>query len=77
MAGTADRVLVAGATGYIGRKLALALLDAGYEVRCMVRRPEAASDLAEAGCEVVRGDVLDPASLEGTLDGISTAYYLG
>ena len=76
MEGSADRVLVAGATGYIGRKLALALLEAGYEVRCMVRRPEAARDLEEAGCEVVRGDVLDPGSLEGTLDGVSTAYYL-
>jgi uncharacterized protein YbjT (DUF2867 family) len=41
-----------------------------------VHGPATASDLAEAGCEVVRGDVLDPASLEGTLDGISTAYYL-
>ena len=76
MEDTADRVLIAGATGYIGRKLALALVGAGYEVRCMVRRPEAAKDLAEAGCEVVRGDVLDPTSLEGKLDGVSTAYYL-
>ena len=45
-----ETVLVAGATGYIGRKLALALRDAGYRVRCMVRRPEAARDLEDAGC---------------------------
>ncbi len=76
MEGMAERVLIAGATGYIGRKLALALVAAGYDVRCLVRRPEAAKDLTEAGCEVVRGDVLDPDSLEGKLDGVSTAYYL-
>lgn len=42
----------------------------------MVRRPEAAADLAEAGCEVVRGDVLDPSTLGPALAGVSTAYYL-
>ena len=69
-------VLIAGATGYIGRHLAKRLAASGVKVRCMVRRPEAASDLADAGCEVVRGDVLDPSTLESALDGVQTAYYL-
>ncbi len=79
MDGTAERetpVLIAGATGYVGRRLAKRLAASGRPVRCLVRRPEAASDLKEAGCEVLKGDVLDPATLGPALAGISTAYYL-
>lgn len=76
MAATDERVLVAGATGYIGRKLSLSLAAEGREVRCLVRRPEAAEDLREAGCEVVKGDVQDPASLAAALEGVHTAFYL-
>lgn len=79
MDGTADSndpVLIAGATGYVGRHLARRLVASGRRVRCMVRRPEAAADLERAGCEVVRGDVLDPSTLEQALESVSTAYYL-
>ena len=72
----AERLLVAGATGYVGRHLAIHLAEAGREVRCLVRRPEAAADLAEAGCEVVAGDVLKPETLGPALQGVETAYYL-
>ena len=35
------RILVTGATGYVGGRLLSALLDRGEQVRCMARRPEA------------------------------------
>ena len=56
------RALIAGATGFVGRRLAPALLADGYEVRCLARDPssEAARELAEVGCEVVRADLADP-----------------
>jgi uncharacterized protein YbjT (DUF2867 family) len=69
-------VLVAGATGYIGGLLARALRADGVEVRCLVRDPSRAGDLERIGCEVVRGDVLQPETLGPALDGIATAYYL-
>jgi nucleoside-diphosphate-sugar epimerase len=56
-------VLLAGATGELGRALAAALLARGHEVRALVRDPEVprAAALAGLGAELVRGDVLDPA----------------
>lgn len=69
-------IAVAGATGYIGGLLCKELLERGKEVRALARRPERAGDLAQAGCEVVRADVLEPASLGPALDGVDVAYYL-
>jgi uncharacterized protein YbjT (DUF2867 family) len=69
-------IAVAGSTGYIGGLLCRKLRAEGHEVRALARRPEAAGDLREAGCEVVRADVLDRGSLDAALEGIDVAYYL-
>jgi uncharacterized protein YbjT (DUF2867 family) len=69
-------VLVAGATGYIGGRLARALLAGGATVRCLVRDPDRARDLRDAGCELVQADVLEPGTLPAALDGVAVAYYL-
>jgi uncharacterized protein YbjT (DUF2867 family) len=66
------RVLVAGSTGFVGRKLCPALSAAGHEVVAMTRRPE---DYDGVG-EPVGGDVADPASLASALGGVDAAYYL-
>ncbi len=71
------RVLVAGATGYIGRRLVADLLGAGHRVRCLARTPgklDAQSWRPEV--EVVAGDVLDPGSLDAAFEGVDVAYYL-
>lgn len=68
----ADRVLVTGATGFIGGRLTPTLVDAGWQVRAMTRHPEDYTGLGEA----VYGDVFDPDSLSGVLDGVRFAYYL-
>ena len=67
-----DLVLVTGATGFIGGHLVPALVDAGHQVRAMTRHPDGYDGPGEA----VFGDVADPDSLPGALEGVRFAYYL-
>jgi uncharacterized protein YbjT (DUF2867 family) len=66
------RVLVAGASGFVGRRLVPALVEAGHEVRAMTRHP----DTYRGEGTPVRGDVSEPDSLGPALDGCEAAYYL-
>lgn len=71
------KVLVTGATGYIGGRLIPRLLDAGHQVRAMARDPDRlAGRRWAARVEVVAGDLLDPTSLRPALEGCQAAYYL-
>ncbi|MEP6473029.1 MAG: SDR family oxidoreductase, partial [Gemmatimonadota bacterium] len=70
------RVLLTGATGYIGGRLLAALEAHGRLVRCMARRPEYLLARVAPSTEVVAGDVFDPASLAVAMTGVDTAYYL-
>jgi len=65
-------ILVTGATGQQGGAVAHELLEAGYRVRAMTRKPESdkAKALAVAGAEIVQGDLDDAASLERALEGV-------
>jgi len=70
------RILLTGATGYIGGRL-LKLLEAeGHPVRCLTRRPEFLQGRIASGSEVVKGDALDGNSLEQAMNGVYAAYYL-
>jgi len=53
--------LIVGASGVLGSRLAVRLLDAGERVRVVSRDPERVSDLVARGAEVSRGDLLDQA----------------
>ncbi len=71
------RVLVTGATGYIGGRLVPLLLERGHEVTILVRDPRRAVRRPWSEQVTVRaGDLLDAPSLAGAFDGIETAYYL-
>jgi uncharacterized protein YbjT (DUF2867 family) len=65
-------VLVAGASGFVGRRLSKALVQDGHAVRAMTRHPE---DYRGPG-EPVFGDALEPETLPAALEGCSAAYYL-
>lgn len=67
---------VAGITGHVGGAAARTLLDAGHEVRALVRDPAKASAWAERGVDVRRGDLNDAAALAGALEGVEGAYLM-
>jgi uncharacterized protein YbjT (DUF2867 family) len=69
-------IAVAGATGYVGGLLCRRLLEEGREVRALARQPERAGELKDAGCDLVRVDVLEATTLAPGLEGVEVAYYL-
>lgn len=71
------RVLVTGATGYIGGRLIPRLLTAGHAVRVLVRdRARIVGRPWAEKVEVVEGDLLRSSTLPAALEGIDAAYYL-
>lgn len=69
-----QNILVIGASGFVGGNLAKKLLNDGYNVRCLARNPEKVKALASAGCDVVKGDIADAASLQTALRSIDAVY---
>ncbi|GAC1420755.1 MAG: SDR family oxidoreductase [Candidatus Velthaea sp.] len=69
------RVLVTGATGYIGGRLVPELLAAGHEVTALARDPERLAGRFN-GLRVARGDAFDSESVRAALADIDVAYYL-
>ena len=64
------QVLVVGGTGTLGRQIARRAIDAGHQVRCMVRKPRKGAFLQEWGCELTCGNLLDPGTIDYALDGV-------
>lgn len=67
-------ILVIGASGFVGRHLAKALLADGHAVRCLARNPARVADLASAGCEVVQGDIADLAAVQRAMASVEAVY---
>ena len=70
------KVLLTGASGYVGGRLLRSLSARSIPVRCLARRPETLAASISENVEVVRGDVLDRDSLAAAMEGVDAAYYL-
>jgi uncharacterized protein YbjT (DUF2867 family) len=73
------RVLVTGATGYVGGRLASRLLEAGYPIRCLVRDPQKLTHrpwVSDPRVEIVRCDLNDVDQTAQAMRGCGPAYYL-
>ena len=69
-------VLVTGATGFLGTRLACRLLREGARVRVLARSPERARRLVEHGAHLVVGDICDETALRSALQGAAVIYHL-
>ena len=70
------RILLTGATGYVGGRLLTRLEQAGHRVRCLTRRPDELNGRIAEGTEAVFADMLDADSLTPAMEGGDIAYYL-
>ncbi len=73
-----DRVLILGATGFIGKRLVKELAREHIKMRILARTPSKAEGIVPEGAdaEIVKGDLTEKKSLEDALKGIHSAYYL-
>jgi uncharacterized protein YbjT (DUF2867 family) len=71
-----QRILLTGATGYVGGRLLPTLEQPGRLVRCLARRPDYLRPRCSDATEIVPGDVFDAGSLERAMRDVHTAYYL-
>ena len=74
-----NRVAIAGATGYVGGRLAPRLLEAGHRLRCLVRSPRKLEErdwTKDPRVEIWPSDLADQTSLTRDLAGCDAAFYL-
>jgi len=72
-----EKVLVTGATGFIGYEVARQLAEKGFKPRLLVRRPFRGMILKALDAELVQGDLLEAQGLRRAVAGIDTIIHLG
>jgi len=70
------KVLITGASGFIGGHLAERLIEQGNELRCLVRKTSNVENLPAAKIEFVYGDLRDEAALANAVSGVEVVYHL-
>jgi uncharacterized protein YbjT (DUF2867 family) len=68
------KILVIGASGFVGGYLTRQLILEGYQVRCLARTPDKLKELATLGCEIVKGDFTDASSVQQAIESMDAVY---
>jgi nucleoside-diphosphate-sugar epimerase len=71
-----EKNLVTGATGFTGGHLARMLAGRGCEVTCLARPGKDVTELEQAGCRVVRGDLTKQDTLKDAVKGMDKVYHI-
>lgn len=75
--GNAPKILILGATGFIGQSLCRELIQQGHAIRVLVRDPlKLPAELRISSIEIVRGELGNPKCLDAALEGIQHVYHL-
>ena len=70
------KTLLTGATGFVGSAVLRSLVAAGHDVRALVRPNSDPRNLTGIDCEIVTGDLVDPASLQRALRGCEAVFHV-
>jgi dihydroflavonol-4-reductase len=72
----ARMILVTGASGFVGSAVARSLLQAGHQVRALVRPTSSRVNLADPRIEIAEGDLLDAPSLARAMTGVRYLFHV-
>src|SRR5215475_2235173 len=72
----AGRVVVTGASGFVGSAVARAAVARGYDVRAVVRSTSPRANVTNIGCESVEGDMRDRASMARAMKGAKYLFHV-
>lgn len=73
---TGDRVLITGASGFVGSAVARSAAVRGFSIRAMVRASSPRTNLADLDCEIVEGDMKDAASMSRAMKDVRFLFHV-
>src|SRR6201996_226597 len=71
-----DKILITGASGFVGAAVARAALASGYTVRALVRAASTRTNLADLNVELAEGDMRDPDAVARAMSGVSALLHV-
>jgi dihydroflavonol-4-reductase len=74
--GATEKILVTGASGFVGSAVARSLLEAGYSVRALMRPSSTRFHLADLGLEYVEGDLRNQQSISAAMSGVDYLFHV-
>jgi dihydroflavonol-4-reductase len=72
----ADKVLVTGASGFVGSAVAHALVRSGYRVRALLRQASSRKNLGGLDLEIAEGDMRDPLAVARAMAGVRFLFHV-
>jgi dihydroflavonol-4-reductase len=72
----ADRVVVTGASGFVGSAVVRALVARGFDVRAVLRSTSPRANVENIGCEIVEGDMRDKPSMTRAMQGARYLFHV-